>query len=337
MIELDVSCTLASFAMKVSARLSEPAVAILGPSGSGKTTLLELIAGLRRQAQGRVAVDGEVLMDAGLFVPPERRRMGYVPQDSLLFPHLTARQNIAFAAKRNIDDAIELMELGALLDQYPHTLSGGERQRVALARALATEPRLLLLDEPWAALDVELKERIVPYLLRIRDERKIPFLYVTHQLGEAQALAREALVLAKGTVSALGPVHQVIQPQRLAPGEHFDNVIEGIISEPGVLKLDSGTAVFVPTGAPVGKRMLYALPAEDVLLSTGPVEGISARNRIAGSIASVALVGEDAWVTVDAARHRWTAKLTAAATRELALGEGKAVYLVIKTQSFRAL
>ncbi len=183
MIELDFRLPLAPFTLDVSARLEGNAVAVLGPSGSGKTSLLEVIAGLRRGAAGRVALDGQVFLDSesGRFLGPEERRIGYVPQDSLLFPHLDAAGNVRFGLKRGAGEktfaeAVSILEITPLLSRYPATLSGGERQRVALARAVATEPRLLLLDEPLAAVDVELKGRILPYLLRIRDEKRIPFL-----------------------------------------------------------------------------------------------------------------------------------------------------------------
>src|SRR5437899_7778725 len=173
MIEIDLEVPLARFTLRVATRLGGGMTAVMGPSGAGKTTLLEALAGLRRKARGRVVLMGETLLDTAREVarPPEKRGVGYVPQEAGLFPHLSAIANVRFGARgaaESVDSAISTLELRGLLDRYPASLSGGEKQRVALARALASDPRLLLFDEPLAALDVGLKERILPYLLRIR-------------------------------------------------------------------------------------------------------------------------------------------------------------------------
>src|SRR5262249_45124913 len=173
---------------------------------------LETIAGLRPRAAGRIAIDGEALLDStqGVHVPPEHRRIGYVPQDALLFPHLNVARNVRFgppagaASDRIFEDAVSILEIRPFLGRCPATLGGGEKQRVALARAIATGPRLLLLDEPLAAVDVAHRERILPYLLRIQNEMRLPFIYVTHNAGEAEALAAEAILLRDGKVAGPG-------------------------------------------------------------------------------------------------------------------------------------
>jgi molybdate transport system ATP-binding protein len=193
-----------------------PATALFGPSGAGKTSLLELIAGLRRPRAGRIEVSGEVVLDTGagdgrrIDVPPRLRRIGYVPQDLALFPHLSARANLLYGRPRHasaaeLDHVIETFELAALLDRPAPRLSGGERQRVALGRALLSEPRLLLLDEPLAALDRRLKDRIRPYLERMRDEFRVPLIYVTHDLAEAEALCDEIVRFDATRAGALEP------------------------------------------------------------------------------------------------------------------------------------
>ncbi|HJW14559.1 MAG TPA: ATP-binding cassette domain-containing protein, partial [Thermoanaerobaculia bacterium] len=285
MIELDVSLPLASFTLDVRAVFESGVVAVLGPSGAGKTSLFEAIAGLRR-ASGRITVSGEALLDStrSVDLPPERRRVGYVPQDSLLFPHLTAEENVRFAlarggdGRRLFDEVVSILEIGPLLPRHPATLSGGERQRVALARALATRPRLLLLDEPLAAVDVELKSRILPYLLRVRDEKKIPMLYVTHNAGEALLLAREVLLLRAGRVEALGPAGAFFASRRLEavdPAARFDNVFVGVVEAgeaggPARLRLSGGSFLSVPAAATPG-RAVYSLAPEDVLLAAHPL------------------------------------------------------------------
>ncbi len=341
MIELDFRAPLASFTLEVRVTLESTSVAVLGPSGAGKTSLLEVLAGLR-PARGKVVVDGQPLLDdgAGVRLAPEARRIGYVPQDALLFPHLTVRRNIEFGMRadaRAVVDAIGLLELSPLQDRRPETLSGGERQRVALARALATSPRLLLLDEPLAALDVELKERILPYLVRVRDEARVPFLYVTHQVGEAEAVATEALVLDAGRVRAHGPAREVL-PGAAEPGTSYENVLVGNLRGGRLVLPGGGTLVVPPApGLPEGARVAYSVPAEDVLVSAHPLDGVSARNVIEARVAAVGEVGAEAQVRAEAGGFEWHAKLTTAASRELRLAPGAQVWLAVKTHSLRRL
>ncbi len=327
----------------------------MGPSGAGKTSLLEAIAGLRR-ATGRIVVSGETLLDsaAGVFVPAEKRRIGYVPQDSLLFPHLTAEDNVRFglaktgpSASRLFEEVVGILEIGDLLLRYPATLSGGERQRVALARALATRPRLLLLDEPLAALDVALRGRILPYLLRVRDEMRIPFLYVTHNAGEALLLARAVLLLQDGRVLASGPVSDVLAAHRVEtvdPGASFDNIFDGVLERAiegdgvGRLVTPCGTVLLVPVdpGFPLG-RAVFSVAPEDILLSVRPLEGISARNVFEGIVAGLDRFPSDAIVLVTAGGLAWRAHLTAGSVKDLALAPGRRVWIAVKTQAFRRL
>jgi molybdate transport system ATP-binding protein len=189
--------------------------AIVGPSGAGKTTLLHVIAGLIVPDAGTVVLAGEALVDRarGVVVPPDRRRIGYVTQDSRLFPHLTVRQNLAYGRwftaperrRLTVDAVAEMLDLGAFLSRRPARLSGGERQRVALGRALATSPRLLLLDEPLAAVDVGRRQEILPYLDRLRQELALPTIYVTHTIEEVRARAESIVTLDEGRVAAIEP------------------------------------------------------------------------------------------------------------------------------------
>jgi molybdate transport system ATP-binding protein len=197
-------------AIDIAIRAGSGLTAIVGPSGAGKTTLLHVIAGLVRPDAGRVVVAGDVLLDtaAGIAVPPDRRRIGYVTQESRLFPHLTVRQNLAYGrwftprAERRLtlDAVIAMLDLGALLVRRPGRLSGGERQRVALGRALVTSPRLLLLDEPLAAVDVGRRQEILPYLDRLRQELALPTVYVTHTVDEVRNRAESIVTLDEGRV-----------------------------------------------------------------------------------------------------------------------------------------
>ena len=354
MIELDLRLPLAAFTLELSSRLSSDAVAVLGPSGAGKTSFLEALAGLRPTAEGRIAIDGEVLLDSGRGVrlPPERRRIGYVPQDSCLFPHLDVEHNVRFGMRGPdreslFAEAVAILQIGPLLERFPDTLSGGERQRVALARAIATRPRLLLLDEPLAAVDVELRERILPYLLRIRDTLRIPCLYVTHNTGEAAAIAPEAILLRRGALVRQGATADVLREMRASsvdPDARFDNVVAGELESvrPGDEKavLRAGAArLVVPAApaAPAGARAIYAVSPDDILVSTQPPEHVSARNVLEGRVASADGSAAGAWIGVEAAGLAWTVRVTRTSTEELGLVPGARVWLTIKTHAFRRL
>jgi molybdate transport system ATP-binding protein len=206
---------LAEFPLEIDVELDNQVTAIFGPSGAGKTSLLDLIAGLRRPKSAFIELDGRVLADSArrIAVPPRARQIGYVPQDLALFPHLTAQKNILYGYKPasgagspfTFDHVVEVLEIGSLPLRRVTDLSGGERQRVALARALLTSPKLLLLDEPLASLDDALKAKIVPYLVRVREEFHVPMLYVTHDEREILPLCDEVLELSRGKITRHTP------------------------------------------------------------------------------------------------------------------------------------
>ena len=201
MLKLDrVVLPLADFMLDVSFEASWPATALYGPSGAGKTTILELIAGLRRPLSGRVSLDGETLST----LPARQRHVGYVTQDDTLFPHLSVRRNIEYGAHDgNLERVASALDIHALLDRGVRNLSGGEKKRVALARALMSNPRLLLLDEPLGEVDTDLRQRILEYLLRVREDFAIPIVYVTHSLDEARSICDEAVFINRGQVERI--------------------------------------------------------------------------------------------------------------------------------------
>ena len=214
MIELDFTLRQGAFVLELHERLAGGITALFGPSGSGKTTTLDAIAGLRRPGSGRIAVGDHVLFDRarGIDLPPHARHVGYVPQDTALFPHMNVRRNVLYGRRHGqklaMDVVVRMLEVGELLERRVPDLSGGERQRVALARALMSSPDLLLLDEPLAAVDFELRRRILPYLERVRDDLAVPVVYVTHDREEVLRLAEAVIVLDRGRVVRSGAPSQ---------------------------------------------------------------------------------------------------------------------------------
>jgi molybdate transport system ATP-binding protein len=190
----NLALPLAHFDLEVTATMSARVTAIFGPSGAGKTSLLDAIAGLRSLKSGRITFDDVVLSD----LPARARRIGYVPQETALFPHLSVARNIRYGGRHNEEHVVEVLEIGHLLDRGVTALSGGEQKRVALARALLTAPRLLLLDEPLSGLDWPLRDRVMQFLQRVRDDFNVPMLYVTHDESELAAIADEIVVLERG-------------------------------------------------------------------------------------------------------------------------------------------
>jgi len=343
----NVTLPLTPFVLEVNAELRGPVTVIFGPSGSGKTSLLDLVAGLRPARSALIQLNYRVLTDTsmGVCVPTRHRSIGYVPQDLALFPHLSVHQNLLYGSKTtnennhlfSFEHVLEVLEIQPLVQRGVTELSGGERQRVALARALLASPQLLLLDEPLASLDLSLKSRIVPYLARIRDEFRIPMLYVTHDRHELLALADEMLVLFDGKVAQAGPIREVFnRPANLAVAGLL--TIETI--QPGRVIHAADSLVTVLVGPVFLFSIEQALPAhttdayvciraEDVVLVKGVNSASSARNRLPATVQSLAQEGPHIRVELDCG-FTLTALVTKQACEEMALKPGDTVTALVK-------
>ncbi|MEY4642256.1 MAG: hypothetical protein RLZZ227_2250, partial [Pseudomonadota bacterium] len=277
--------------------------ALFGPSGSGKTTLLRCIAGLERAPQGRLVVDGVVWQDANTWLPTHRRPLGFVFQEACLFPHLTVLGNLEYGMKRSagerrvsLDHAIALLGIETLLARKPARLSGGERQRVAIARALAVAPRVLLMDEPLSALDMQRRSEILPYLERLHEELEIPVLYVSHTPDEVARLADHLVLIERGRIVASGPLGATLTrldlPMKL--GGDSGAVIEGAIAlvDPQWhlvrVDFDGGSLWTRDQGISAGRRVRVRVLANDVSLALEKSEHTSIQNLLPGVVDAIA-------------------------------------------------
>ncbi len=325
--------------------------ALFGHSGSGKTTLLRCIAGLERAPGGRLSLDSEVWQDANTFLPTHLRPIGYVFQEASLFPHLSARGNLEYGMKRSakaldrsaLDHIVDLLGIGALLDRRPEALSGGERQRVAIARALAVKPKLLLMDEPLAALDLARKQEILPYLERLHEELEIPVLYVSHAPDEVARLADYIVVMREGRAVAAGPLTETLARLDLPIhlGEDAGVVLDAMVSERdaqwhlarATFADNPDAGVWVRDGGhALGHHVRVRILARDVSLAVTRHTGTSIQNILPGVVAELANDTHPALalVRVNVGGASLVARLTWRSAHDLGLTPGQIVYAQIK-------
>jgi molybdate transport system ATP-binding protein len=325
--------------------------ALFGPSGSGKTSIVHLVAGLERPDEGFVAIDEHVLVDtaAGRFARPHARRLGLVFQDARLFPHLSVANNLVYGrwftphAERRVafDAVVDVLGLAPLLARRPATLSGGERQRVALGRALLTSPRALLMDEPLASLDEPRKQEILPFVERLRDEFRIPILYVSHALAEVVRLAATVVRIDSGRVVAAGSPAEVLSTAKLSGGaERFAAAsliacrVESVANESGLSALahPSGRIVTPRVAAPAGAEVVVAIRATDVAIARVRPEAISIRTILAARVARIETGASPfALVTLAVGPDKLLAYVTRQAVEDLALTAGAEVFALVKS------
>jgi len=321
---------------------------VFGPSGSGKTTLLRCLSGLERAPSGTLKLDDQVWQDEGIFIPIHQRKVGLVFQESRLFPHLSIQQNLLYGYQRtqsvernlHLDEVVEVLGLAALLKRAPDKLSGGEKQRVAIGRALLTSPKLLLMDEPLASLDMQRKAEIIPFIKRIEDEFKTPIIYVTHSVDEVLQLVDTMVILQAGKVANFGPVQEVfsdVQLREVLGEEQLGAVLETSVAghdeEFELTRLDfMGQTLNVPKqNIDVGQNLRVHIHSKDVSLSTAPPAGVtSVLNILQAKVAKIGtLGGYSVDIELDAGRPI-LATITRKSLANLNLKPGQPVYAHIK-------
>jgi molybdate transport system ATP-binding protein len=361
-LKVAVEKRLGSFLLDVAFDAPTPGiVALFGPSGCGKSTTINIIAGLLVPDDGEISLGEDVLLDTRrkIAIAAERRGIGYVFQDARLFPHLNVASNLRYAQRRarrapyvSLERVLAMLDLEPLLSRRVHRLSGGERQRVALGRALLSQPRLLLLDEPLAALDRDRREEVLPYLETLRDQLAIPMIYVSHQFDEVLRLATHIVLMQAGKVAAEGGITQMSLDPKLraligpdAVGAVIDGTVLGEDAASGLTRVRVGNGELKIEAARLvaGARMRVQLLARDVIVSTRMPQYLSVRNSLPGVVTAIdddgtgnaADLGSDL-VSIDiGAGASILARVTRAATRELELAVGAPVWALVKAVSLR--
>ena len=355
MLALDLELSQGSFALHGQLTLAQPVSGLFGPSGCGKSTLLRAIAGLTRPRAGYITLDGTHLFDTQrrIDLPPHRRRVGLVFQDSQLFPHLSVQHNLLYGfkllppAQRQFTPAqiIDLLDIGHLLHRKPRHLSGGERQRVALGRTLLASPRLLLLDEPLAALDEGRKQQILPFLRRVRDELRLPMLYVSHAINEILSLTPYLAVMENGRILGQGPFLEVIRQDHilsLARSLGLENVLQVTVvrHEPDIgcttVQYDHHELHLPLSALPLGTEIWIALRAADVALARHPIPDITIQNQVPGRVLGLRRIADRVLAEIDVGVPI-LAEITVKAVRDLGLMENDAVYCLFKARAWHYL
>ncbi len=354
MIDVDIEQRLGAFDLRVRFAVAQAVIGVFGRSGAGKSSLINAIAGVTTPARGHIRVGDVTLFDSaqGIDIPAHQRRIGYVFQDALLFPHLTVEANLLYGqrlrkeSERFIDTArvVELLGISALLRRKPDSLSGGERQRVAIGRALLAQPRLLLLDEPLAALDVPRRIEILDYIERLRDEFAIPILYVSHSVPEITRLADAVIVISNGECLAAGPVEDVMGRLDLKP--YTGRYEAGSLIETTVKAHDAthqlttlafaGGELLVPRfdGA-IGDRVRARIRARDVSLALQRPTGVSILNIIPARVTAIrAETGPVVDVKLALGEATLVARITQRSLGELRIRDGQQLFALVKAVSF---
>jgi molybdate transport system ATP-binding protein len=357
MLDVAIKKVLGSFSIDAAFQAGQGITTLFGKSGSGKTSLINMIAGLVKPDSGHIQVNGRVLYDSKerISLPIQKRRLGYVFQDSLLFPHMSVLGNLTYGAragtgKVKLEHITALLGIDHLLDRRPNTLSGGEKQRVAMGRAFLADPSLVLMDEPLASLDNERRQEILPFIESLRDDLKLPILYVSHNIDEIIRLADTLVLVSGGRIAAAGAVESLMSRFDLAPltgpdtaGAVLPAIVKSHDDTFGLTELQvPGGRLNVPhINAPIGAHLRARIRARDVSLALEKPKNTSILNGFSGVIlemapasdAQVDVLIDTGYGTGDETARLW-ARVTKRSAHELDLMPGKEIHALVKSVSF---
>lgn len=352
-VSIDIAFEHFNLAINHSIELSG-IVGIFGQSGSGKSTLLRIIAGLEKCANGKVSIENRVLQDnvSNTFVKPENREIGLIFQDNRLFPHLNVYENLAYAVKRtpqgklSIEQVLELTQLAELKYQDVMSLSGGEKQRVSLARALLAEPRLLLLDEPFSALDKKTKAHMLQIVKKIQQQLNIPMLYISHSISELQFIAKQLIIMSSGKIDYIAPTHQAIHRLNniddIAVKTSLSLSIAEHLADFGLTRLsfaDTSNSVYLPLlehdskQSDIGQLLPCIIYARDISISTTKPEHSSIVNQLAGNISEINQGATSAIIIVQCSQQKFYAQISLWSATRMELAIDLPVYIQFKANA----
>ncbi len=341
MLQVEVHHRFPGLALDISFEAAGGVTALFGRSGAGKTTVANAVAGLVRPDSGQIALNGRILSAPGIWTPPYRRRIGYVFQNTRLFPHMSVRKNLLYGAAddRHLPRVMDMLGIDHLLARHPQSLSGGEQQRVAIGRALLMNPELLIMDEPLSALDPARKAEILPWLERLRDEAGLPILYVSHSVAEVARLADRVVLIDAGRVARIGTPDLLLSDPALAPRlgpreaggvltgqvtEHADDGLTAIETPAGTLHLAADVAV--------GRTVRLRISAEDIVLSTRYPQGLSALNILPAQIDALHTEGAQMLVHLRLkGEAALVARITTRSASAMGLAENVRVFAILKS------
>lgn len=346
-LQFDLQLPRRDFTLNIDGEFGDQTIGIFGPSGAGKTSFFTLLAGLEKPVCGKIVLNGRVLTDTdkGIFVPVHKRKIGVVFQDKLLFPHMTIRENILFGERYasnksiSLEEVAELLGLTALLNTMPSEASGGEQQRAAIGRALLTSPDMLLLDEPFNAMDNSLRATILPYLRNLRDRLHIPFLVISHDLPDIQRLTDKIYFMDQGRCAGFGESLDYYG-DRVTKDSGFVNCFRLSDSKelaPGLYScaVEGNASLRLTVPKSPGSTFSLVVSPRAVALSRTKVEGLSVRNQIRGKISRIIRTETHILCIIDAG-IRIASQVTVPGAEELELEEGGDVYCLIKALAFRS-
>ncbi len=353
MTEVDIFLPRKNFDVAINETFTDGITGIYGPSGSGKTSLLHAIAGLAHPAKGNIKINGTTLFDAteSINLPPEKRNIGYVFQEGRLFPHMTVKKNLLYGMKKKVtgkvsfDEVVEMLNLGHVLSSKPSQISGGERQRTALGRSLLSSPQILLLDEPFSAVDTSLRQQILPFILRIQLQVKIPILVVSHDLPDLLKLTDDLFIMKEGQCLGHGTYYQLIKDPEISgmfAGNTLVNSIKMVVSKvipnEGLTRLSwqkNGCEVHIKCEKSrktyqTGQSVKIFINADDIALSKFPLDHVTIQNQIQGTVTDIIQQDGNLLCIVDVG-FRLVVEITENSQKRLDISAGSAVWCLFKS------